>query len=85
MTKHRVHIGNLHIRMSSIKGDPAAIAAEIGREVMNAAAGLSKGRTGKIDLTEVPVGKVKMSNSVAKDAASTVSGKLAAMMGGGKK
>jgi hypothetical protein len=69
--------------MSHVKGDPAVIAAEIGREVMNTAARLSKGQTGKIDLNEISVGKIMMSNNIGKHVASIVSDKLDGIIGGG--
>lgn len=86
MTKRRVHIGNLQIKMTrTASGDPARVAAEIGREVMNAAAHFSKGKTGRIELKEMPVGRVTMSDNVGKQIASTFAGKLDGVIHGGKK
>jgi hypothetical protein len=85
MTKRRVHIGNLNIRMSRVAGDPAAIAANIGREVMTAAARLSKGKNGKIDLKEVPIGRTKMSADVGKQIAASIGDRLEGTIGGGQK
>lgn len=86
MTKRRVHIGNLQIRMTrTASSDPARVAAEIGREVMNAAAHLSKGKTGRIELKEMPIGRVAMSDNVGKKVASAFAGKLDGVIDGGKK
>lgn len=65
--------------------DPARLAAEIGRQVTKAAAGLSRGKTGRIEVDEIPLGKITMSGDVGKRITSTLTRKLDAVINGGKK
>jgi hypothetical protein len=86
MTKRRVRIGNLKIRMPrTANGDPARLAAEIGRQVMRATARLSKGKTGSTKVNEIPVGRISMSDDIGKQIASTLNRKLNENDYGGKR
>ena len=85
MATHRVHIDDLKIRMARGAVDPERLAAEIGREVVNAAARFSKGKTGKIEVSEIPIGKITMSDNVGRQITSTLNSKLDGLVQGGKK
>lgn len=77
MTKSRIHIENLRIKLPrSMRNDARAAGASIAHEVAHRLAGVATGRTGMIRIDEVSAGRVKSVKQVATHAAQKVDGIL---------
>jgi hypothetical protein len=79
MTKRRVHIGNLRIRLPrSAAGDARAVAGELGRELLKNIAHETAGRTGRLEMGDLSAPPVKLSEAGSvKQAASQAVGNIA--------